>query len=395
MYDIFKKTGLERIIITIVMSAVAITWETKYASVGLMIYCLFFYYSITSFIRYGKINYSMLNKMLIGFAWIVFVIIFISANLNNIPNNLIIGVLYKIIFICILSIAFVIFLLTDTKIRIKTILSGSIYSSIILCLWIFINEWDMILLFTERIGWSASGSNPNIVGLILGIFSYITLFEIIAEKKRKYIIILFFQYIFMFLTGSKKALISIILGLILLPLLEKKKHLGTFLAVMSVLSILLYGIFNVEIMYNLIGHRVERTFSFLTQNNMQDNSTSLRIFYTSLGWNYWLQSPLFGHGFFAFNYKLGIGTYTHNNYIEILVSHGLLGLLVYYSMYIYLLVKTYSLRSKEKYAPLFFLILISAMIQDFGIVSYYDFILYYIWIMIIIIYTSSNINRVQ
>ena len=60
------------------------------------------------------------------------------------------------------------------------------------------------------------------------------------------------------------------------------------------------------------------------------------------------QRPFLGYGINNFRYyygqKTGLRTYTHNNFLELLVGVGLLGFFIYYSIYIYsfyLLVKNY------------------------------------------------------
>lgn len=64
----------------------------------------------------------------------------------------------------------------------------------------------------------------------------------------------------------------------------------------------------------------------------KDTSTELREGYTNLAINIWLQSPLIGVGInnFAVLNTLSQGSYSHNNYAELLAGVGIVGFLLYY-----------------------------------------------------------------
>ena len=49
----------------------------------------------------------------------------------------------------------------------------------------------------------------------------------------------------------------------------------------------------------------------------------------------WEQSPLIGHGLDSFRFLAGYGTYSHNNYSEILSSLGIIGFALFYGMLLY------------------------------------------------------------
>jgi len=63
-------------------------------------------------------------------------------------------------------------------------------------------------------------------------------------------------------------------------------------------------------------------------------SGTLREEYVTDAWQLFYQKPLIGYGPDAFGKVSGAGTYAHNNYAEIAVNWGIIGLLLYYSMYL-------------------------------------------------------------
>ena len=70
------------------------------------------------------------------------------------------------------------------------------------------------------------------------------------------------------------------------------------------------------------------------------------------GMDYFKERPLLGHGIENFRYlyaqEVGKETYSHNNYIELLVNNGIVGLLLYYSFYISVILKANDRRRKSK-----------------------------------------------
>ena len=65
--------------------------------------------------------------------------------------------------------------------------------------------------------------------------------------------------------------------------------------------------------------------------------------------NAWKNNIVFGQGYNAFSkiYNNG-GYYSHNNYLELLVSFGVLGTGIYYMKYIYLLIKIWISQLQKK-----------------------------------------------
>ena len=107
-----------------------------------------------------------------------------------------------------------------------------------------------------------------------------------------------------------------------------------------------------------------------------DSSTIIRLALVDIGWDLFYQSPITGVGinnpsvytFFVYgkdNY------YLHNNYIELLAGTGIIGLLAYYSMYLYVaynLIRYRDIHSNEYIMVL--ILFLSQIVMDMGMVSY-------------------------
>jgi len=91
------------------------------------------------------------------------------------------------------------------------------------------------------------------------------------------------------------------------------------------------------------------------------------------GWHYFLENPLGGIG--IGNATAIYGSYLHNNYIELLCCGGIIGFVIYYSRYLFLLcsiIRNINIcnNKKESIYPCFILLSI-LLILDYGRVTYY------------------------
>jgi O-antigen ligase len=258
------------------------------------------------------------------------------------------------------------------------LIKASVYASMLICLYIGVNEWDSILAGNVRIGESGSG-NVNTVGIYLGMLSIPVAYKIICEQKGKYLFIYGIQIIFMLLTGSKKALLFIFIGFILLLVLKNRWHLHRYFIPSMVLIAVIMLVMNNSLFYNIIGFRVIDflgTLGFNVSNYYDSNSTNLRLMMYKLGWEAFKEHPLSGGGYFYFSHYSGLGTYTHNNYLELLVNYGILGFVLYYSMFFNVIKRVTRFVKESDMAKLYFTIIIVILINDSAAVMYNGYLNY-------------------
>ena len=95
-----------------------------------------------------------------------------------------------------------------------------------------------------------------------------------------------------------------------------------------------------------------------------------------IGFNKWMDSPIWGYGFDSFKYYNRLMTghfyYSHNNYIELLYDLGIIGFAIYYWFYWKLFYVAW--KGKNSYTPeirAFVIgIVFSMLVFEYGAVNY-------------------------
>ncbi|MDU2201795.1 MAG: O-antigen ligase family protein [Anaerococcus hydrogenalis] len=181
---------------------------------------------------------------------------------------------------------------------------------------------------------------------------------------------------------SRKALSIIVIGSILLLVLYnyKSKHIfSSFLKIvisLLVIIMIFYFLLELEIFEGMNERFLGLLSMFFNKSNI-DGSSQTRIALFNVGVDIWSQYPIQGIGIgcshFLVNRYLGIDTYLHNNYIELLCNTGIIGLSIYYSLHLYILINLFKYRKNNirKFNLGITWILITLLI-DFGSVSYYE-----------------------
>jgi O-antigen ligase len=97
-----------------------------------------------------------------------------------------------------------------------------------------------------------------------------------------------------------------------------------------------------------------------------DVSTNERFEFAEIGLRLWAESPLWGHGLDQFRVLTYAETYAHNNYVELLVGLGVIGLLLYYALYA--VIARRALQRPD--ASLVLILLLTITVWDFAAVSF-------------------------
>lgn len=220
----------------------------------------------------------------------------------------------------------------------------------------------------------AGGLNGNSMAIYNALVICMLVVKGEARKKRNIIIILFLL-LFCVLAGTRKAIIALCLGLgMYYSLKNPSKIIGNVSKLLVLFVIIYFVLMEIPFIYDLIGNRFESLFEF-TKGGETDDSTDTRNHFIELGLEYFALRPYAGYGVGCFETLPGaFGTYSHNNYIELLFSVGIPGTLVYYSMYLYLLLKGVKIwiENKSEFAILSISIVIICLFMDYAMVSYFD-----------------------
>ena len=226
------------------------------------------------------------------------------------------------------------------------------------------------------LGLSAS-INPNSLSIVAGLAYSICLHNYIKNKRFFEIVKMSWFILIVFLSGSRKGLLLIILTSILLIYLlssSVNKRFRNILLISLFLLSLFVLISNIPFLYNIIGVRFEAFINLIQGNEFEEGSLRTRNHFIEIGWNYFLQKPWRGYGLDNFRFlPRAYETYSHNNIIELLVSGGIPSLLLYYLPYFLILLMGLSnINNRNSVGKLIFSLFLSLVILDFAMVSYFD-----------------------
>ena len=243
--------------------------------------------------------------------------------------------------------------------------------------------------------------NANLLGLQATYSILINFFFIIVYKReKKFLPFSVLSLIVVAVSASRKAFVALIIGLILIYLLYKckfnkitiNKFLNSFVLPLFAIFISVTIISNSSL-FNVMIRRMNGLINALTGAGRVDGSSSIRFAMNKLGFKIFLENPIIGIGInnskFLVGRKLGKYFYLHNNYTELLACSGLIGFIIFYSFYVYLLYEFFKYRIyKNSEYYLCVILLFIRLILDYGCVTYsnpstyYYLILFYLQIKI-------------
>ena len=289
--------------------------------------------------------------------------------------------------------AYLIFIVTIGNINSINMLEFTLKSFIFACLILSIRLLIMTpysMWGSRRLG-TAIGYNPNVIGMQMTVGVLSSVYFLKRSSRKVFLIILNILFsVIIILSGSRKSILGLMLGIgSYLLLTSKTMKFSKRIMIMIISPILLYGfvyiIYNVDLFYNIVGYRLDQLY-----NVFFGDGDTIRLHMINEGIHLFSLRPFLGYGLSGYSRMSSFGTYSHNNYIELLVNFGLIGFLLYYSMYLYFLVR---LVNKYRYGDLKSIVFISiifvVLFLDVGVVSYRDL---YLLLPIAAAYSYINIS---
>lgn len=191
---------------------------------------------------------------------------------------------------------------------------------------LLISDFSNITRYGSELG------NQNAIGMNIALSS-IFCFYLLINKKVKYLLLFVVMVPTILLTGSRKSLLFIIINVILLVYFKNRNSLKNIIKfiIFSFITILLfsYMIFNIPIFYEIIGDRMESLFSFINGETVREGSINIRTNMTIVGFELFKKRPITGYGIDNYRFFYS-GTYSHNNFIELMVGTGVFGVILFY-----------------------------------------------------------------
>jgi len=278
------------------------------------------------------------------------------------------------LFILILSLANYI----DNYKKMELLMKYFIYSGLIASIYILsTSDFNNMGRLGSQLG------NVNSIGIILGISAAFIIYFLTFQKKYTYYLYFIIISSTIFLTGSRMSFLFLIMNIVFYIYFiygRGIKNKLKFIFFSTCLFILfLYLIFNIPFFYNIIGERIERLILWLSGESVSENSIYIRFKMIKEGWRMFKEKPILGYG--LNNYQVlyaeikgGVATYAHNNFIELLVSIGIIGTGIFYLMQILIvidLIKTSKKIRNEFLIYIFIALTIAYIFSSIATVYYY------------------------
>lgn len=193
-------------------------------------------------------------------------------------------------------------------------------------------------------------------------------YAILKNKKIHYLSVVPFAF-FGLSSGSKKALLMFILAAIGLFIAKYgiKKIYKSLLKILVILIIAMY-----VLSFPIFSTINERVTSYLSGDRNVSDITRERMI--EFGIDMFKEHPFLGYGLSNYSQYYG-GTYSHNNFIEVVVSLGSFGFVLYYSMYIVPMITIVHLWYKKRKIKneniMLLLLLIVDLVFGYGMVQFY------------------------
>jgi len=188
------------------------------------------------------------------------------------------------------------------------------------------------------------------------------------------------------LSQSRKAFLVMGVGIFLCCVLYNLGSKNLFknidkIFLIFIVLIILYNYISSLSLFSGMMERVNRLIASFTGEGKVDNSTLIRNKMIEIGFEQFMKTPLLGMGManphYLSNAYLGKDAYLHNNFIELLAGGGIVGFLIYYSMYTYILKMLWKFRKfKNREYTICLVLAVVLIILDWGMVSYYQKIRY-------------------
>ena len=181
--------------------------------------------------------------------------------------------------------------------------------------------------------------------------------------------------VFGLLSGSRKAFVLLGIGFLMVLFLRDsgqkltvKKIVRYVVAIIAV--ILIFSLISTTPLFATVNRRLTSLIDGLRGTSELDHSSETRFQMMEMGWEAFLESPVWGNGLYSsYDY---FKTYSHNNFIEILMNTGILGFAIFYYPYFVFLGMFIKLKKRDGLYPIMLLILLWTFLGGVGLVNYYS-----------------------
>ncbi len=255
----------------------------------------------------------------------------------------------------------------------RVVLNAIIVGTILMCIYT-VYYYGVGYIFTQIVVGGRIGQEINQVngmGMYCAILIAIMLYMVLYEKKWLYLIFAPLAVFILIGTGSRKGFMLAFVGVFVILFFRagSKKLLVVFGALMA-LSIFIYLIYEFA-ETNYFFYRLSQALALVDSNEVTENSISVRNEMIRFGMDLFRQNPVKGYGLMQYEYlyglKYGAPRPPHNTYIQVLVSFGSIGFVLYYGIYVYFIKNVITFLKKNiRYVVLIASIIVIMLFNDIG-----------------------------
>lgn len=221
----------------------------------------------------------------------------------------------------------------------------------------------------------------NSLGMYCAFGVVFAIYQILNLKNKKTYIKFFMalDLILCVLTMSRKAIMYLALPIVIMLVITGKnanKKIRNFLILVASVLVGYLLITKVPILYQYVGRGLESTLNYLISGE-GDASAAGRNTRILFGMRMFSQKPWFGWGAMNYNYLFSnTGDVTgmivaDNNFIDVAVNLGRIGLVIYYSVYVFSIFNFIKCKNKSNLILTFpVAILVTLLVSDYGVSSY-------------------------
>lgn len=273
----------------------------------------------------------------------------------------------------ILALVFMIYNLIETEEELNSVFQSIFWGTMVMCgqtvLTYGLGNVISMMMRGVRIG--SEINQANAFGYYCAVAFLVAMYNVLYRKKRIFLLFAIVPLVFSFASGSRKSILVVIAATALVFALKNGKiRISQIMVALGACILLFVLLYNVEALQPFF-KRFTAMLELFDSGDLGsgDNSIAKRVDMIRFGLELFKENILFGYGTEQYNvlYQMEFGEMrpAHNNYIQSLVSFGIIGTAVFYGMYIYIAKVIYkSIIKKNVTAVLILVITVTELVNQ-------------------------------
>lgn len=228
--------------------------------------------------------------------------------------------------------------------------------------------------------------NINTLGLLCGYGFSFVIYEYSQNKNPVLLLLMIFFGVVVLFTGSRQAIIALSAPTAIYLVFQKRKNRFLRTVIVILLGIILFQmLMEIPVLYNIIGIRIETLLGTIRGGQELEFSAGARMRHYERAQLLIVRNPIFGYGLGSYEYLAGTSAYSHSNYMELLVSGGIISFILYYFPLVAIIWKMLRVREKTPLIHMLIGILATQVFIEFFLISYYRHFTLLVYIIVLVL----------